>query len=341
MTTRHGRRAVPRRTAPLIAAALLLGACASAPTTPGGQSAVGAVPRAAPVPHPPIGSGYTPHRIWDTAAAAFIDLETLAARAATADVVLFGERHGHRPTHRMQLALLEAMTRRTQATLALEMFERDVAHIVDRYTAGAASYDEFVAGARAWPSHATDYHPLIEHARAHGWRVVAANAPRDIAMRVAQEGLAALGSLGAQARAHVAAELHCPDDDYRTRFLAEMTRHATAEGHGHLHTGEDVLQRYYEAQCLKDETMAESIVQALREARRPVVHMTGAFHTDFGDGVPVRVRRREPDAMMLTVSSVAVEDLDEVDTAAHGGRADYLLFTLQRPVQQPAPPPAR
>jgi uncharacterized iron-regulated protein len=336
MTITRARRTVPCRTAPLLAAALLLGACATAPTAPHGRAAAGAVPRTAPVPHPPIGSGYTPHRIWDAAAAAFIDFETLAARAAATDVVLFGERHGHRPTHRMQLALLEALARRTQATLALEMFERDVAHIVDRYTAGAASYDELVGGARAWPSHRTDYHPLIEHARTHGWRVVAANAPRDVAIRVAQEGLVALETVGAPARVHVAAELHCPDDDYRTRFLAEMTRHSTAQGHGHTDTGEDVLQRYYEAQCLKDETMAESIVHALRAAPRPVVLMTGAFHTDFGDGVPVRVRRRAPDATMLRVSSVAVDDLDDIDTAAHAGRADYLLFTLQQPAQQPS-----
>lgn len=321
------RRAV--RSAAVLLCLLATGACATAPAavTPA---------RTLPVPHPPVGSGHVPHRVYDAAAATFIDFETLAARAAAADVVLFGERHGHRPTHRLQLALLEGVTRRGGATLSLEMFERDVAPLVQRYAQGAVPYESLAAGARLWPGYATDYHPLVEHARLHGWRVIAANTPRDIAMLVAQQGLAAVESLGAAQRAYVARDIDCPADAYRTRFIEEMTRQSMTDAHAHVHIGEDALQRYYESQCVKDETMAESIVATLAEgARTPVVHMTGAFHTDYGDGLPVRVRRRAADATLITISSIAVPDLDQIDVAAHAGRADYLVFTLeaQRPTR--------
>jgi uncharacterized iron-regulated protein len=326
----------PLRAGAALLCLIVLGGCATHAAAP----ADAATARARlTVPHPPIGSGYTPHRIYDVAAGAFIDFETLAARAATTDVVFFGERHGHRPTHRLQHALLETLTRRTPVTLSLEMFDRDVADLVGRYAAGDATYEALATGARPWPGYATDYHPLVEHARNHRWSVIAANMPRDIAMLIAQQGLAALEELPPEQRRHVAAELDCPEDDYRTRFIEEMTRQASADAHAHVHLGDAALQRYYEAQCIRDETMAESIARALAGgAATPIVHMTGAFHTDFGDGLPVRLRRRVPAVSMFTLSSIAVPDLDAIDTAAHAGRADYLLFTLEaRPVHGQAP----
>jgi uncharacterized iron-regulated protein len=313
-----------------LSAALLLGACASAPaqTVQPGPTA----PARTTVPLPPAvaahGSGYTPHRIYDVAAGVFIDFEALAARAAQADVVFFGERHGHVPGHRLQHALLQALARRGGVTLSLEMFERDVAPVVSGYVAGTVPHESLLAHARPWPRYFPDYHPLIEEARAHGWRVVAANVPRPLANRVAQEGLAALAELAPASRAHVAADIACPDDAYRERFIAEMTRHPSAQPDS-PEVDAQRLQRYYEAQCVKDETMAESIVAALvAGATRPVVHMTGAFHSDHGDGIPARVLRRRPGTTMLTLTVITAPDLDAADPAPHRERADYLLFTL-------------
>jgi uncharacterized iron-regulated protein len=283
---------------------------------------------ATPSPHGPRAPHYTPHRVYDVAAGAFIDFETLAARAAAADVVFFGERHGHTPGHRLQHALLAAVARRTEPTLSLEMFERDVAPIVAGYTAGAVEFERFLAESRPWPRFFSDYHALIEEARAHGWRTLAANVPRELAALVAREGLQALDTLATGRRAFVAAELYCPDDAYRARFIGEMNRHPPATA---AEPADEAVrsQRYYESQCVKDETMAESIAAALQEgAARPVIHLTGAFHSDHGDGIPVRVLRRAPDARILTLTSVPVQDLDAVDPTPHRQRADYLLFTL-------------
>lgn len=166
---------------------MLLGACASAPSqpTPG------------PAPAPSVGSGYVPHRVYDVAASAFIDFETLAARAAYVDVVFFGERHGHAPGHRLQHALLEALHRRGGATLSLEMFERDVARIVTGYAAGDIGIARLLAEARPWPRFETDYRPAVDFARHAGSQIIAANVPRELAALVAREGLAGLDTLTA------------------------------------------------------------------------------------------------------------------------------------------------
>jgi uncharacterized iron-regulated protein len=173
------------------------------------------------------GPAYTPHRIYDVAAAAFTDFEAFAARAAAVDVVFFGERHGHAPGHTLQHALLQALARRGGATLSMEMFERDVAPVVSGYVSGTVDHSTFAAESRPWPRFFSDYHALIEEARANSWSVIAANVPRELASLVAREGIAALDGLEPARRAHAAAELLCPHDAYRTRFIEEMNRHPT------------------------------------------------------------------------------------------------------------------
>lgn len=305
--------------------ALLLVGCAGAAAQVD-TAAARPVPAAAHA-DAPRGSGHTPHRVYDVAAASFTDFETLAARAAGVDVFFFGELHGHGPAHRLQHALLESLARRGDATLSLEMFERDVADVVSGYVAGEIDHATFLARSRPWARYFPDYHPLVEEARTHGWEVVAANVPRGVATRVAQDGLASLDD-----RAHVAAEIECPDDDYRARFIAEMSRHPSSDTDTDAAAAAIREQRYYEAQCVKDETMAESIVAAaVRGATLPVVHVTGAFHSDYGAGIPVRVLRRMPELRVLSVTTVPVDDLDAADPTPHLQRADFLLFTLAQP----------
>ena len=90
-----------------------------------------------------------------------------------------------------------------------------------------------------------------------------------------------------------------------------------------------MTERFYEAQCAKDEAMAEAIANAWRRAGRSalVVHYDGAFHSDYEMGTAERVRRRLPDARTVVVSAIPVSALDSLDLASHEGRADFLVFT--------------
>src|SRR5262249_12612936 len=126
-------------------------------------------------------STWVPQRVYDTQHKQYSDFESLAAEAAKADVVFFGEQHDDRGTHAMELALLESVARRrNDVVLALEMFERDVQSAVDDYLAGRIDEATFTRTSRPWPAYATDYRPLVEFAKAHGWRVIAGNVPRKI-----------------------------------------------------------------------------------------------------------------------------------------------------------------
>jgi uncharacterized iron-regulated protein len=274
-------------------------------------------------------SGYVPHRVYDVRAGRWTDFETMAAALAAADVAFVGEQHDDPGTHRLQLALMEGLARRRGGVvLALEMFERDVQPLLDRYLAGDVPEDAFLAGSRPWPNYAEDYRPLVEFARARGWPVVAGNVPRRIAAGISRAGPDTLAALPAEERALAAAELRCPRDAYFARFAEQMRAHPLP---GTAAEQTAMTERFYAAQCAKDETMAESVTAAL-ERHGPgtlVVHLNGAFHTDRRMGIVPRLARRAPRARAVVVSALPVADLDRVDPREHRRLGEYLLFTLR------------
>jgi uncharacterized iron-regulated protein len=213
--------------------------------------------------------------------------------------------------------------------VSLEMFERDVQPALDRYLSGSGAEEDMLKASRPWPRYATDYRPLIELARGRGWPVVAANIPRRIASAVAKSGKDSISDLPAADRAFVAAQLECPLDGYFTRFAESMGTHPAG-----TQTDDEkraMTERYYWAQCAKDETMAESIAAALTRrsaAQGPIVHYNGAFHSDFVQGTAARVKRRVPDKRVAIVSMLPVDDLDTLTPSGEDlKRADYLVYT--------------
>jgi uncharacterized iron-regulated protein len=286
-----------------------------------------------PAATPPVLYSYVPQRVYDTRQKGFADFEGMLADLARADVVFVGEQHDDANTHRLELAVLEGLMRRhVPLVIAMEMFERDVQPVLDQYLAGSIGEDQFLKASRPWPRYQTDYRPIIEFARAHHLAVVASDVPRRIATEVSRNGLGVIDGLGAD-RQLAARELQCPmRGQYYDRFLEAMG--------GHPPSGDpkaaDIQQkndRFYLAQCLKDETMGESIVEAFQEnaaQHATILHFNGAFHSDYAEGTAAAVGRRLPGRRIAVVSVLPVDDLDrerpDDDDLKLG---DYLLYTLK------------
>ena len=307
-------------------------------------------------PSPHVNSGYIPHRVYKSGDKRFSDFEAMLAELSRADVAFVGEQHFDPATHRIERAILEGLARRRDNVIvAMEMFERDTQPSLDDYLAGRLSEEEFLEASRPWSNYPTDYRPLIEFSRAHRWKVIASNAPRPIAQQVSRQGLDAARSGVASERNLVAAEFACPMDDYFKRFSEAM-----GKGHPSAHQKQSdekqsdkkqeedkkreeekraVIERYYYAQCVKDETMAESIAKALGTQSNSqggplVVHFNGAFHSDYRLGTASRVVRRLPKSNVKVVSVVPVENLDVINVDEYRKRGDYIIFTLKPPALQ-------
>ncbi len=280
---------------------------------------------------------YVPERVFDSRKKKFTDFEAMLADLARADVVFVGEQHDDRNTHRLELALLEGlMRRRGELTVSLEMFERDAQEPLSAYLAGALPEEEFLKLSRPWPRYATDYRPIVEFAKGHGWPVIASNIPRRFASQVAKEGIATLDKLPAEERAWVAKNIECPDDDYRERFVRTINEHPMP-GSEKLSAEERKAldDRFYFAQCVKDETMAEAIAAAHGPGHPTIVHYNGSFHSDFTLGTAARVKRRLKKARVVVLSVLPVENLDALKPSKDDRkRADYLVYTLK---PQPSP----
>jgi uncharacterized iron-regulated protein len=284
----------------------------------------------------PVAAQAQEARVWDSRAGRWVQWGTMADALARHDVVLVGEQHDDPATHRAEARLLEALaTRRRQVMVSLEMFERDVQPLLDDYAARRLPEADFLARSRPWPNYASDYRPLVEAARARRWPVVAANIPRPLASAVARGGWAALDTLEPSHHRLYATVRRCePQGEYFRRFGEAM---GGMQGHGAAPdsaAASATLARFYAAQCIKDETMAESIVRA-REVWRGwmVVHYNGAFHTDYRLGTAERLARRLPDARIAVVSIVPVPGPAAANAAEFAGRGDYVVFV-------PAPPAA-
>jgi uncharacterized iron-regulated protein len=280
---------------------------------------------------------YVPERVYDTRLNAFADFESMLAALSAVDVVFVGEQHDDPNTHRLEAAILDGLRRRgSTLVVSLEMFERDVQPLLDAYLAGQIPEGEFFKAARPWPRYESDYRPLVELAKTHGWPVVAANVPRRMASDVSRSGIGTLDGLPSADRVHAARDLNCPHDAYFDRFAAAMNSHP-APGADKLSATErrDLTERYYMSQCVKDETMAESIAASFERAtsggrRGTVVHFNGAFHSDFGTGTVERTRRRLSGRRVAVVSVLPVSDLDALAPSADDlKRADYLVYTVK------------
>ena len=234
-------------------------------------------------------------------------------------MVFLGELHDSTEGHAVQLELTKAIAEIAgEVILSMEQLERDAQPRVDLYVSGAISRERFEGGTRLWGNWREHYAPALEFARARGFEVVAANVYRPIASRVAREGLnAGLGHPWAATRVHVG------DGEYRERY--ESLRPHAEE------LDAETLDAYFAAQCIKDDTMAESIVRAI-EARPageapPVVHWNGRFHSDFGLGTAERVKLRRPDLNVAVVTMAEARDLGR-DLDADEERAGHFVILV-------------
>lgn len=249
-----------------------------------------------------------------------------------ADVVLFGELHGNPAAHRLQYQITKHLAaQKRKFALSTEQFERDVQGKLDMFRFGKLPEAKFVEQSRAWPNYA-DYRPLLMRGCIGGGDVIAANVPRRIAAQVHKEGVGVLDTLDAKERSYAAESLIANDGDYRDRFLGFM--------HG-MRSDPDRLENMYRAQCIKDDTMAESISRWLdKNAGGRVFHINGGFHCEGRLGVAEKLKAMQPDLKIVTIVCRERNADSDPFAAPKYGEADdfYVSVPGSRPRRTTAAP---
>ncbi|HPD13543.1 MAG TPA: ChaN family lipoprotein [Planctomycetota bacterium] len=295
----------------------------------------------------------------DGLALAWDDLLEAVRRA---DVVVVGETHTVEAGHAVELALVQdALARWPGSAVSMEMLTRDHQATVDGYLAGKVTEEEFIkqAGIADWAGKGTWrkwFQPIVDAARAAKARVVAANTPRRHAELARREGYEALRRLPEAERGFFGIPAWTVGGSYWRRFRAEMRRHAApvppkpdaqkppespkppeppaqppeppprpAEEKKPAERKPLDALAMFRAQELWDATMAASVLRAAKDGKGKVIHLVGAFHSDFGGGLVQRLRRGDPGLTILTISLVPAHSrrLRRADR----GRADVVIYT--------------
>lgn len=231
-------------------------------------------------------------------------------------VVMLGETHIDDVTHRVEHAVLEGLADRRddRLVLTMEMFERDVQPVLDRYLAGEIDEAAMLEQARPWTNYRTGYRSLVETARARGIEVRAANAPRSTMMK-ATGGAEAYQEIRREHPTWLPAEVFAASEAYWARVDRTIRGHGPGRG----------KDRTYSVQNLWDNTMADAVVEAARtNPEHLVLHVTGSFHIEEHEGTVAQVNRRDRALAPVTISVVPTFDLARVQ--ADPERADFVVY---------------
>ncbi|UVE17032.1 ChaN family lipoprotein [Pseudomonas sp. LS44] len=246
--------------------------------------------------------------IYDLRDGSRLTAEQLIARLAAAPRVLVGEQHDNPDHHALQLWLLKALeAKRPQGSLLLEMLNPDQQAKVDRvHSEWAAGQPADLASALAWQKNWdwALYGPIVSHALAQPYPLLAANLDRSEIMRVyaAQPALTGTASTTASVREPLLVQIR--------------------ESHCGL-LPEAQMPAMLAVQQQRDRRMAERLLAA----PTPALLFAGAFHVRRDLGVPLHL------SDLGAADGNLVLVLAEVGKPVAAAQADFVWYTAALPEQ--------
>lgn len=256
-----------------------------------------------------------------------LDMSVLTQELLNYDVVFFGELHDDSLLHHLEAELFNNLgTADKNFNLSMEMFERDNQAELTNYIKGKSDYQEFSNKVRLWSNHKTDYEPLLQIAKNHKRDVIAANVPRVYASKLAKEGEEGLNNIRDEEKEYFAKKLVVLDDRYKKEFYETMQG---MMDHGMPNkSGNDKILNIYKAQCLKDDTMAESINNYLVSNKgKKILHINGDFHSRYYLGTAQKLALMNKNLKIAVISPVAFSLEDKLDWSPdYSDAGDYLIL---------------
>jgi uncharacterized iron-regulated protein len=262
-------------------------------------------------------SQFTEGQIVDTKSARAISFDELIENLGSKNLVFVGEVHDNPEHHLIQVQILQALIERHgPLDIAAEYFEKPQQNFIDRYLKGEIEEKAFLSltgWERKWSFDYSFYRPLILAVKHSGNRIYAINAPGTIVKKVARTGLE---SISIDERSQIAEHIDLGNRKHR-KYIREAYKF-------HRHSDLKKFDFFYQAQCVWEETMAESIASRIKKTGKKMVVFSGNGHIIQKFGIPERAFKRtgEPFATLVLYPSVSHE-------AINRDMADYIWITGQ------------
>lgn len=249
-------------------------------------------------------------------------------------VIFVGESHDQMEHHQIQRRMISDLSGQGKnMVIAMEMFQKSQQSILDRWSQGLLTEEEFLQQVQwetTWGMNYQLYKGILEEARDRRLKVLGLNVPRELIRKIAQRGIENLS----EEERNGLPIMDLTDRQHRAYLEEVYKRHEAG-------LAKD-FEKFYQAQVLWDEGMAEHLSGFLSSAEgqeKTVIVLTGTGHIIHHFGIPKRLYRRSP----LSYKTIVLkewrkgigEDLDL--TQQSFPLADYLWITHPSAPQQERP----
>jgi uncharacterized iron-regulated protein len=212
-----------------------------------------------------------------------IATDRLFAQLSQRRAVLLGEVHDNADHHRWQLHTIAGLyALHPHLVIALEMFPHRLQGVLDEWTAGQLTEEQFLTRTQwrtVWGHDAALYMPIFQFARLHRLRLLALNVERTLVRRVGEQGWAAIPL---KEREGVSDPAPAPPA-YADALYESFQQH----GHEAKERSSPQFQHFVDSMLLWDRAMAQGIAEAtVRAPDTIVVALMGLGHLENRVGVP-------------------------------------------------------
>jgi uncharacterized iron-regulated protein len=263
-----------------------------------------------------------------------ISLSQLTEDLHSSRVIYVGEAHDQFEHHQVEVKMLQELLKEgREVVVAMEMFQRSQQPILDRWSQGSLSEEDFlkeVPWETTWGIDYSFYRGILDTVREHHLRVLGLNISKDLSRKVAQAGIE---SLSPGDRSGLP-EMDLNDRDHRRYIRSFYKAHKRGPAKG--------FEFFYQAQCLWDEAMAEAISDFLKSPEgegKTILVFAGNGHVVFGFGIPKRLYRR----VSLPYQTITLKewrkgmDEDFIFSLTSEPLADFLWITRPSPPEKKRP----
>jgi uncharacterized iron-regulated protein len=252
----------------------------------------------------------------------------------TARVIFVGESHDQIEHHQIQVRMIhDLVAKGKDVVIGMEMFEKSQQATLDRWSQGLLTEETFLGESqweKTWGIDHELYKGILDAAKARHLKILGLNVPRDLVRTVAEKGIPGLSP----EERKLLPEMDLADRQHRAYIAAIFEDHGKGSARA--------FENFYEAQCLWDEGMAQSLSEFLESPQaegKTVLVLTGSGHLVFGFGIPNRLYRRTPvtyqTVLLKTWSKKMNGDLAFAGTSSPP--ANFLWITKPNPPEKKKP----
>ncbi len=263
-----------------------------------------------------------------------ITFEEVFGDLNTTKLIFVGESHDQIEHHQIQVRLVQKLVANGKdVVIGMEMFERAQQPVLDRWSQGLLTKEEFVKEVQwesTWGIDYELYEGILDTAKSLHLKVLGLNVSRDLVRKLAENGRDGLSPEDKR----MLPKMDLTNRQHRAYIATIFKGHDKGSAKG--------FENFYQAQCLWDEGMAQSLSEFLKSPQaegKTVLVFSGSGHIVFGFGIPSRLFRRIAlpyQTILLKTWSEKVNG-DLTFAGASSPLANFLWITKPNPPEKKRP----